>query len=157
MMNWHLRLFSSEASPKVPCGCRNMTHQGDDVDRFWAELSRAWGRKMKHSVRPALHRLGGAPVMPIQRLPPKTLEIQEANAIVKEWSRCSIRSKRNATLLCSDARSAFERWCRASGKEPCNANTFGRQMTDLGFKRKRKGGQFFYSGIVLTVGLKAVA
>lgn len=159
-MNWSLKLRSSEASKPAVCGCRGGDDECDDVARFWAELTRAWHRPRplpvgRKNIQAAAARLDPFPAP--KKQPQAPSKIDPAAGLVEEWSRVAFQSRRGGTIRCTDARSAFERWCRASGKNPCNANAFGRQMTALGFKRKRKGGHFHYSGIVLTVGLKAVA
>jgi hypothetical protein len=71
------------------------------------------------------------------------------DATVEEWAKAALQIKRNGSVRCTDAREAFERSVRASGGVPPAANAFGRAMTGLGFRRKKKSGHFHYIGITL--------
>jgi hypothetical protein len=74
---------------------------------------------------------------------------EPVDASVEEWAKTALTSKRNGSVRCTEAREAFERSVRAGGGSPPNANAFGRAMTALGHKRKKRSGHFHYVGVVL--------
>jgi hypothetical protein len=79
------------------------------------------------------------------------------NAGVEEWAREALTAKRNGYAACTTTRETYERSVRVAGGVPVNPNTFGRCMTKLGYRRKKRNGQMFYSGVVLVPhGLKIV-
>jgi hypothetical protein len=85
-------------------------------------------------------------------------KVQEpADASVEGWAKSALLTKRNGSIRCTDARGPFERSIRAGGGVPPNANSFGRAMTALGYRRKKKSGNFHYVGVVLsTPGLRVI-
>jgi hypothetical protein len=83
--------------------------------------------------------------------------LEPADASVEGWAKSALLTKRNGSIRCTDARGAFERSIRAGGGVPPNANSFGRAMTALGYRRKKKSGHFHYVGVVLsTPGLRVI-
>jgi hypothetical protein len=79
-----------------------------------------------------------------------TTKAEQADASVQEWAKVALQAKRNGSVRCTDAREAFERSVRTTGRTPPAPNAFGRAMTALGYRRKKKGGQFHYVGITLS-------
>ena len=75
---------------------------------------------------------------------------EPADATVEAWARAALQFKRSGSIRCTEAREAFERSVRASGRVPPALNAFGRAMTALGHKRKKKGGHFHYVGVTLS-------
>ncbi len=87
-----------------------------------------------------------------------TGKLEPIDASVEDWAKTALQNKRNGSVKCTDAREAFERSVRATGGTPPAPNAFGRQMTALGYRRKKKSGHFHYVGVTLcTQTLKAVA
>ncbi|MGO9544426.1 MAG: hypothetical protein ACLPPF_06485 [Rhodomicrobium sp.] len=83
---------------------------------------------------------------------------EPADSSVEDWVRGALQTKRNGTTTCTAAREAYERGVRAAGGIPVSPNAFGRAMTGLGYKRKKKSGHFHYTGVVLAqTSLKVVA
>jgi hypothetical protein len=77
---------------------------------------------------------------------------------VDAWAMKALQAKRGGSIRCTDAREAFERHVRAAGSTPPAANAFGRAMTAMGHRRKKKAGHFHYVGIALCQpGLKVVS
>jgi len=68
---------------------------------------------------------------------------------VADWAKVALQAKRNGSVRCTEAREAFERSVRATGGTLPAPNAFGRQMTALGYRRKKKGGHFHYIGVSL--------
>lgn len=52
------------------------------------------------------------------------------------------------TLLSTTVRGRYERWCRETGDEPLNRQTFGRALTQHGVERYRSHGRKFYTGLI---------
>lgn len=93
------------------------------------------------------------PIKPLAKREPKP---EEGN--VADWVKVALQAKRNVSVRCTEAREAFERSVRATGGTPPAPNAFGRQMTALGYRRKKKGGHFHYIGVSLcTQSLKVVS
>jgi hypothetical protein len=133
----------------------------DGVDHFWTQLSQAWRRPRPSAKVPDLPYYRSVAVERSEPIRISTAAIrtkrEASSGTVRDWASSAVQTRRNGSLPCVEARAAFERWCRASGKTIPNANAFGRQMTALGFKRKKRCGHFHYAGIVLAGGLRAVA
>ncbi len=77
---------------------------------------------------------------------------------IDDWVKTALQTKRNGSTPCTATREAYERSVRAAGGVPVSSNGFGRAMTALGYKRKKKAGHFYYTGVVLAQpSLKVVA
>lgn len=85
------------------------------------------------------------------------LQPEPEDANVEEWAKVALQAKRNASIACVEAREMFERYVRTSGGTPQAPNAFGRAMTALGYKRRKRGGQMYYAGVMRAQGLKVVS
>ncbi len=71
------------------------------------------------------------------------------DASIDDWARTAFQVNRRGSTPCTATREAYERSVRAAGGIPISPNAFGRAMTALGYKRKKKAGHFHYTGVVL--------
>ena len=79
----------------------------------------------------------------------KPLDLPEDDGVVAQWAKSALVRRKGSFTPASDVRSDFETWCRAHGHEAMNTTAFGKQMTVLGFDRKKVGGNQRYVDIAL--------
>jgi hypothetical protein len=82
---------------------------------------------------------------------------EDDHSAVADWASENLHKKRGGYARCTEYREAHARHVRAAGGEPPSPNSFGRSMSALGYKRKKRGGHFYFTGVDLAQpGLKVV-
>lgn len=102
---------------------------------------------------------GSAPAVPAATLNrkeksaaiPETspIDLPEVDGIVTTWAKASVQRRSGSHVPASEMYSTFVQWCRVHGHEPLNNTVFGKEMTKLGFERKKRGGIQRYTDIAL--------
>lgn len=80
---------------------------------------------------------------------PARVDIPEVDSLVAQWGKQALVRRKGSFTPAGDVRNDFEAWCRLNGHEPINPTAFGKQMTSLGFERKKVGGNLRYTDIAL--------
>ncbi len=75
------------------------------------------------------------------------MSIEESSA--GRWAQSAVTRRRNSFVPACDVRNEFEAYCRAHGELVMNPTAFGKEMTRLGFKRRKIGGKLRYVDIAL--------
>lgn len=79
------------------------------------------------------------------------------DTLTATWALAAIQRSPGAFIQASKVAERFEAWCRQNGHSKLSRTAFGKQMTALGYARKKKGGQIHYADIALGRGLRVVA
>jgi hypothetical protein len=91
--------------------------------------------------------------MPVESPAPVTevtpLALPEIDSAVSRWAKASLIRRKGSFTPPADMRADFETWCRLHGEEPMNDTAFGKEMTRLGFERKKRGGNMRYLDIAI--------
>jgi hypothetical protein len=78
------------------------------------------------------------------------ISLPEVESLVAQWATAGVVRRKGSFTPASDARSDFDAWCRANGHEMLTATAFGKEMTRLGFARRKVGGGQRYLDIALS-------
>lgn len=75
--------------------------------------------------------------------------LPEVDGPVAAWCKVGLVRRKGSFVPASDLRQEFETWCRLQGIDPLNTTAFGKEMTRLGFERKKIGGSQRYTDVGL--------
>lgn len=77
------------------------------------------------------------------------VEIPEEDGLVARWAKGALVRRKGSFTPAADVRADFEGWCAIQNEKPPNPTAFGREMTRLGFDRRKVGGVIRYVDIAL--------
>lgn len=77
------------------------------------------------------------------------LDLPEVDGLVVEWARGSVQRRAGSYIPAGEMYTTFCQWCRVYGHEPLNNTAFGKEMTRLGFERKKVGGNQRYLNLAM--------
>ncbi len=116
----------------------------------WIATGGHGGPRQHHNSAPAL------PEAPLKRqrksegTPDITpVDLPEIDSIVTTWVKSSVQRRVGSHVPPGEMFPAFEQWCRANGHEQMTGTAFGKEMTRLGFERKKVGGKLRYIDVAM--------
>ena len=68
---------------------------------------------------------------------------------IEQFAASNVKRKRLAQVTAKELYQAFRNWAEAAGIEPPKQTAFGRTMTELGYRKERRGGTVRYLGVEL--------
>lgn len=79
------------------------------------------------------------------------LDLVEENSLVATWANTALVKRKGSFVPSSDVRGDFEAWCRSHGHDltAWNPTAFGKEMTRLGFKGRKRSGVQVYPDLAL--------
>ena len=68
---------------------------------------------------------------------------------IEQFAASNVKRKRQAQVTAKELYQAFRSWAEAAGIEPPKQTAFERTMTELGYRKERRGGTVRYLGVEL--------
>jgi hypothetical protein len=81
--------------------------------------------------------------------PPEPIKLPEIDSLASSWAQQALVRRRGSFVPAGEMSEQFETWCRANGHDLITKTAFGKQMTALGFERRKHGGQQRYVDVAL--------
>lgn len=78
-----------------------------------------------------------------------SLELPEIDSLAAAWAKIALVRRKGSFVPAGEMSEQFEAWCRANGHEVPTKTGFGKQMTVLGFERRKASGQQRYLDVAL--------
>jgi hypothetical protein len=82
-------------------------------------------------------------------IPTAPMVLPEEDGLAARWAKTALVRRKGSFTPAADMRTDFEAWCRLHGEKALNPTAFGKEMTRLGFDRKKVGGNLRYVDIAL--------
>ncbi|GBF28245.1 hypothetical protein MnTg02_03309 [bacterium MnTg02] len=70
---------------------------------------------------------------------------------IEQFAASNMKRKRRAEVTAKELYQAFRNWAEAAGIEPPKQTAFGRTMSELGYRKERRGGAVRYLGVELAL------
>lgn len=100
------------------------------------------------------------PPQPVEVKAAPTIDIPEVDTVAASWAKEALIRRKGSFVPAAEMADQFDAWCRMNGHDVITKTAFGKQMTALGFERKKQSGQQRYVDVALipkTAGLRLVA